>query len=119
MRRRAQRPPSRPRTRGREGPRSASLQGLRGGYAGGASDGAMGDVCHAFTLCSIAAAAAVFRILQVESDKTQKLSFLRHHDANSILFYSAVGTSLPNNEALASIISSHNLSRRDIVLWIE
>ena len=61
---------------------------------------AMGDVCHAFTLCS---AAAVFRILQVESDKTQKLSFLRHHDANSILFYSAVGTSLPNNEALASI----------------
>lgn len=45
---------------------------------------AMGDVCHAFTLCS-KQLFSVFRILQVhvESDKTQKLSFLRHHDADA------------------------------------
>lgn len=43
---------------------------------------AMGDVCHAFTLCS-KQLFSVFRILQVESDKIQKLSFLRHHDADA------------------------------------
>ena len=51
--------------------------GIRGGYAGGRAER------WAMSVTRSRFAAAVFRILQVESDKTQNLSFLRHHDADA------------------------------------
>ena len=53
-------------------------------------------------------AAAVFRILQVESDKTQNLSFLRHHDADAAwrFVFREIGWSLEIGTRIGSRRSS-------------